>query len=781
MGCAASMPTVTQTRTSQASGAPGALPGATTRRNADTAEPPRDSAAPNPFLEYYTLASLCGREVFGPFLKLRSYNPDTGGLELSVLVLCTEAVQNACQGRPRISWWESSGDTPPQCGAGAPTASSCVGGDEAWAAVEGVGGLESDAVRSTDAGARESGCGGGGRGGESGDGCDRHSRDGRWLQQRPQQGAQQWEQQQPQAPQQPEPGPGPQRANQQQQPQQQPQQQQHPPKQHSKPKWLQRKQQTQRQEQQQQYPEQAGTAGGRSAEGELLFCWRHWRFWRFRLDTTCGQAPKQLHYQVGPLLPGRTHTVAVPALEEPWRLAFYSCNGLDISAEHRHRHLYHARPAEARAFALWRDVARRHAQQPLHLLLGGGDQLYNDGVFEGPLLKGWDQAQDTRDAAAKAAIPFTDAMAAEVEEFYFSHYAAHWSQPVYAELFASVPSFSMWDDHDIVDGWGSYHDLINESAIMTGVFTASRTFYLLFQHHTTLERLRADGYWCEPAGCALLRLGSSAALLAADTRTCRTQQRVLPPDFLAAASERLAALPGEVRHVVVLLGGPLVYPRLPVQDALQKLDELFTGNTLVSVIMQKTGLASQVTRRFGMIEFLDDVIDQWSAHQHTAERDALLETLLALAVEKRFRVTLLSGDVHCAGYGMLHGRGDVPAGGVALMAPPRQDALATDPRFIPQIISSAIVNVPPPAPLLKLLCLAGRKAQPVLQDCVMRMLPLFGPANDADSLLHGRRNWCEATLGGPGDHLAFAWRCEKELGSEEVEVFSVTVPPLSDG
>ncbi len=48
--------------------------------------------------------------------------------------------------------------------------------------------------------------------------------------------------------------------------------------------------------------------------------------------------------------------------------------------------------------------------------------------LQGPLLCGWDRSQDDKDTAAKAAIPFSEQMAAEVEEFYFSHYAAHWSQ-----------------------------------------------------------------------------------------------------------------------------------------------------------------------------------------------------------------------------------------------------------------------------------------------------------------------------------------------------------------
>ncbi|GLI60508.1 hypothetical protein VaNZ11_002671 [Volvox africanus] len=727
------------------------------------------AADPSPFLEYYTLAALCNRELFGPFLKLCNYDPDTGRLQLSLLLITTKAVQQECEEQLRIFWWNVSGTqtagSAPQpqpqspCSRGAaeckteatavegikPVCEACDGiyslNDGSGAGGGGLtNGFETAGGESMGDGSRATGTdvdGSGAGGGEGTGGCSSWGDvakgkaanggggDGGGGRSSCQDGIGERQRQQ---------------------------------------------------EQQQQHVGAAVPLGAETAAGELLYSWRNWHFWRFRFGTVCGETPKRLVYQVS-LLPECSYSIAVPALEEPWRMAFYSCNGVDAS---------HILPCEREvaaesALSLWQDLARRHEQQPFHLLLGGGDQLYNDGVFEGPLLKGWDRTQDDRDTAAKAAIPFTDEVAWEVEEFYFSHYAAYWSQTAFKKLFATIPSFNSWDDHDIVDGWGSYPGIINDSATMQGVFRAAQLFYLLFQHHTTLDRLPGDGYWCGPTSCALLHLGSSVALLVPDTRTCRSQDRILPPSFLHQAQARLAALPPTVQHVMVLLGGPVVYPKLPIQDALQKLNDLFTGDTLISVIMQKTGLAAKVTKRFGMVAYLDDIIDQWSAKQHHQERDHLLQTIIDLSAERGFRFTLLSGDVHCAGYGMIHGRGDESQGDVEDMSVPSERQRAADPRFIPQIVSSAIVNVPPPAALLKLLCLTARKPECILKDCVHRMVPLFGPTDDIDSFLCGRRNWCEATLGGPDGNLSFSWRCEVSRGAAEVEVFSVKVPPLSGG
>ena len=36
---------------------------------------------------------------------------------------------------------------------------------------------------------------------------------------------------------------------------------------------------------------------------------------------------------------------------------------------------------------LWRDVVVNHKQQPMHVMLGGGDQIYCDDVWQVPALE----------------------------------------------------------------------------------------------------------------------------------------------------------------------------------------------------------------------------------------------------------------------------------------------------------------------------------------------------------------------------------------------------------
>lgn len=46
-------------------------------------------------------------------------------------------------------------------------------------------------------------------------------------------------------------------------------------------------------------------------------------------------------------------------------------------------------------------------------------------------------------------------------------------------------------DHDIFDGWGSYPDYLQRSAVFQGLFAVARRFYLLFQQHCRYDNATA--------------------------------------------------------------------------------------------------------------------------------------------------------------------------------------------------------------------------------------------------------------------------------------------------
>ena len=94
---------------------------------------------------------------------------------------------------------------------------------------------------------------------------------------------------------------------------------------------------------------------------------------------------------------------------------------------------------------------------------------------------------------------------------------------------------------------------------------------------------------------------------------------------------------GETKHLIVLLGVPIAYPRL-----------VWLENILTSRMMDpikaagRMGLLGGFLNQFdGGVEILDDLDDHWTAKNHKEERNWFLEKLQDLAAEKSVRITIL--------------------------------------------------------------------------------------------------------------------------------------------
>ena len=88
---------------------------------------------------------------------------------------------------------------------------------------------------------------------------------------------------------------------------------------------------------------------------------------------------------------------------------------------------------------------------------------------------------------------------------------------------------------------------------------------------------------------------------------------------------------------------------------------------------------------------LDDLDDHYTARTHKKERQFIMHQLQALAAEFSVRISILGGDVHLAAVGRFYSN------------PKLNVSIGEDHRYMANIISSAIVNKPPPAPVANLL------------------------------------------------------------------------------
>ena len=94
---------------------------------------------------------------------------------------------------------------------------------------------------------------------------------------------------------------------------------------------------------------------------------------------------------------------------------------------------------------------------------------------------------------------------------------------------------------------------------------------------------------------------------------------------------------GETKHLIVLLGVPIAYPRLVW------LENLLTSRAMDPVkALARTGLMGGFLNQFdGGVEILDDLDDHWTARNHKEERNWFLQYLQDLAAEKSVRITIL--------------------------------------------------------------------------------------------------------------------------------------------
>lgn len=93
----------------------------------------------------------------------------------------------------------------------------------------------------------------------------------------------------------------------------------------------------------------------------------------------------------------------------------------------------------------------------------------------------------------------------------------------------------------------------------------------------------------------------------------------------------------------------------------------------------------------GSVDLLDDLDDHYTARTHKKERNALVERLQGLCAEFSVRLTILGGDVHLAALGRFYSNPN-------LHIPAEEDH-----RYMVNVVSSAIVNKPPPTAIANLL------------------------------------------------------------------------------
>ncbi|KAL1409475.1 hypothetical protein Q8F55_003458 [Vanrija albida] len=496
-------------------------------------------------------------------------------------------------------------------------------------------------------------------------------------------------------------------------------------------------------------------------------------FWRFMLQIPLQHTETAVRYSLNR---GAELEFVVPAVGQNLRWTAHSCNGFSSGVN----------PDDFKGEwdsgydPLWEDMLEKHHLQPYHCMVGGGDQIYCDALTFEPEMQSWITAPDRK---SKLNHPVTDDFKAALDRFFFNHYALHFRRGAFGRANSTIPMVNMLDDHDVIDGFGTYDDETMASPLFSYIGNRGYFWFLLFQLFTVDEIdgidhpypthpvksmvIGAHGPWIPFHNHSLsVYLGPKVHMFAIDCRSERKLHQVVSPETYGIIFDLIGRLPPDVEQLVIQLGVPIAYPRMSFL-------EHFLGAKYnpVNILARHNalGLGGMVNKFNQASELLDDLNDHWCANVHKKERNWLVLELQRVAQSQKLRVTFLSGDVHLAAVGCLYTH-------KAKLAP------EADHRYMLNIVSSAIVNTPPPAGAAAMVAkLSGHKHRTLhKQRTDEMMLPIFDKDTDGKKqrkpYVLPRRNYTAIQYLDTGD-LLFDLRVEKFKGAGDTVSYPVKAPP----
>lgn len=471
--------------------------------------------------------------------------------------------------------------------------------------------------------------------------------------------------------------------------------------------------------------------------------WNGYRFYRYDFTVKQGaRAAKKIRYYVGE----DRYKFYVPASGSPANMLFNSCNGVQTEKDEQ------ALAAKGGLLHLWDAIQSLHKDDPFHLNVMDGDQCYMDGVEKVvhpdtgikmyvptgvlalPSILEWLKLPDDE----RNSFEVTPQMERELQDFYLSKYLLHFgASGNFSKTLASVPSVMQWGDHDSLDGIGSYPSALQKSPPMKAIRRIAQRAYLLFQQHSThtdpeihsmMKLFGGQGY-------SFLRdAGAGTFILGVDTRSERSRTQVVALETWYEIFEALETLPASCKTLLVMLELPIVYPSIKaLGEFLNSAQDVFQGDGVIRKferhILKKI---PEFLNDFRLIEITDDVDDCWSAERHQKEREMVVVRLMEFAERRNIRVTFLGGDAHWAVHGFVGPDGANPD---------------VDPRVMPQLVSSAIGNVPPPDLMVSIFNrYMERMNDRIAPNAYARMVPIakLGGGSDGEEkrkLIHAKRNF----------------------------------------
>lgn len=166
---------------------------------------------------------------------------------------------------------------------------------------------------------------------------------------------------------------------------------------------------------------------------------------------------------------------------------FYSCHDPFSNASHGQ--------------GAWPNLYDVLCDQQAMFVIGGGDQIYVDANDKEDMYSIWEWLAQYKNPIIKKYSDNNglqkDALVQYFRKIYRNYYRIYWNFFSLQKVYESFPQYMIWDDHEIMDGWGSYTNqerkkLLNKlfqdddedtnGELIQLMFQAAKLVYFEYQH-----------------------------------------------------------------------------------------------------------------------------------------------------------------------------------------------------------------------------------------------------------------------------------------------------------
>jgi len=277
------------------------------------------------------------------------------------------------------------------------------------------------------------------------------------------------------------------------------------------------------------------------------------------------------------------------------------------------------------------DVAER---ENLDFLIAGGDQVYLD-TNKDRMTDLWKcLARHKNELKQKTEVQIKAHLVGLIREYY----KIYWNFEALGDAYGRYPSYMIWDDHEIMDGWGSRSKEERKKLLRH-----------LFQFDNDAFNLKVVDLTWEAAAQVYFEFQHSHNPWSQDTVNLSDLSRVHWDYSFRRGDFHYYVLDVRGHHNCERDANRLLgkEQNARVNTWLNSLSGA-KGAFIVSPVpvVHWSGLVDIAD--FSLTGMKDDLMDEWSHHTNHAERDELLSDVLKVSHDFCVPISFMSGDVHCA-------------------------------------------------------------------------------------------------------------------------------------